>query len=217
MLYETYDRVLWDFNGTLYDDVALCLDSVNLLLAHRGLPKLKNEDAYRAVFCFPVQTYYERIGLPSTGDAFTKIAHEWVEMYRAREKMVLPRRGAENALKQLMLWGIPQGILSATEQRMLEEQIKDVGLGAYFDTILGRSDIYATDKSTIAARYAESHPGERVLMVGDTVHDFETAEAGGFDCILIEGGHQNRETLCTCSCPVVSGFDDLVAYLSSNR
>jgi phosphoglycolate phosphatase len=36
---------------------------------------------------------------------------------------------------------------------------------------------------------------EEVVMVGDTVHDFEVANAMGTDCILIASGHNSRERL----------------------
>lgn len=36
---------------------------------------------------------------------------------------------------------------------------------------------------------------EDTLMVGDTIHDAEVADALGFDCILFAGGHNNEERL----------------------
>ncbi len=214
MRLDQYDRVLWDFNGTLYDDLALCMDCINTMLDRYDLPRLRDADAYREVFCFPVQRYYAQVGLPGEGNAFVKVAHEWLELYRAGEHTVPLRMGTCEALTAIGAFDVPQGVLSATEQRMLEEQIAYVGLAPYFDLVLGRNDIYAADKRQIAVRYAEMHPDERVLMIGDTVHDFETASAGGFDCILVEGGHQNRATLLTCGCPVVGSFEELVTYLT---
>jgi phosphoglycolate phosphatase len=32
-------------------------------------------------------------------------------------------------------------------------------------------------------------------MIGDTVHDYEVAQAMGTDCILISSGHNSRERL----------------------
>ena len=208
-----YDRVLWDFNGTLLDDLRLCMDSVNLLLERRGLPLLADEEAYRRVFGFPVQAYYARLGLPSEGEGYTVAAHEWIAAYRAGEHTVPLRQGSAHLLERLMAAGVPQGVLSATESGMLREQVAGLGIGTYFDCILGREDIYATDKSEIARAFRRAHPVERILMIGDTLHDVDTARAGGFDPVLVEGGHQGRETLLSAGCPVFPDFGALSAWL----
>ena len=51
------DLILWDWNGTLLDDVALCNDALNRLLARYGYPQHYDREGYRAVFGFPVQEY----------------------------------------------------------------------------------------------------------------------------------------------------------------
>lgn len=213
MRIHDFTRIMWDFNGTLLDDVDLCLSGANLLLSRRGLKPLEDREAYRRVFCFPVQAYYARLGLESEGQGFVDAAHEWVEAYRAGEHTAPLRAGALPLLQAIRGAGVAQGVLSATESVMLSEQLAALGIGEYFDLVLGRNDIYATDKSDIAARYAAAHTGERVLMIGDTVHDFETAQCGGFDCVLVEGGHQAKEVLTQCGCPVFDSFAALGAWL----
>ncbi len=214
MLLHHYDRVLWDFNGTLLDDPAHCLRTMNAVLAAHHLPLMADVDAYREVFCFPVQVYYARLGLPGDGEGFVSAAHEWIDIYREGEGDISLRDGAEEVLRFIREAGVPQGVLSATEQTMLEEQVTALGIRHYFDALFGRGDIYATDKSDIAVRYAETHPGEHVLMIGDTIHDFATAEAGGFDCVLVEGGHQSRRVLESCGCPVAESFRALIDHLT---
>lgn len=210
---KQYDRVLWDFNGTLLDDLRLCIDCVNLLLTRRGLALVADEEAYRRVFCFPVQAYYGRLGLPCEGEGYTVAAHEWIAAYRAGESTTTLRAGARPVLEKIRAAGIPQGVLSATEAGMLREQVEALGIGEFFESIAGREDIYATDKSDIARAFRRAHPEERILMIGDTLHDADTARAGGFDCVLIEGGHQGRETLLQAGCPVLAGFAALDAWL----
>lgn len=210
-----YTRVLWDFNGTLIDDVALAVRAANALLARRSLPEIPSYDAYREVFRFPVCEYYEKLGLAREGEAFVRDANEWMEEYRAGEAEIPLRAGILPVLDAVRTAGVPQGVLSATEQGMLEEQVGAMGIRAYFDRLFGREDIFAVDKSDIARRYAADHPGERVLMIGDTLHDAETARAGGFDCVLMEGGHQSRARLASAACPLVETPRDLLAWLTA--
>ena len=44
------ELILWDWNGTLLDDVELCVDALNRLLADFGYPQRYDRDQYRAIF-----------------------------------------------------------------------------------------------------------------------------------------------------------------------
>ena len=56
-----YESIIWDWNGTLLNDVGTAIDSINYLLKDRKLSPL-TLDRYLEVFTFPVQNYYEQIG-----------------------------------------------------------------------------------------------------------------------------------------------------------
>ena len=187
---SNYDYIVWDFNGTLLDDVAHGIACVNSLLAKRNMPTLQSVDAYHSVFCFPIEEYYRRLGLLDVDD-YPTLAAEWVGAYRAKEKELPVRKEAKALLKRLASASVKQIVLSATEVEMLKKQLYYLSLGEYFGEILGRKDYYATDKSDIAIAWREAHPTAHVLMIGDTDHDLKAAQAAGFDCVLVAGGHQS--------------------------
>ena len=56
-----YQHIIWDWNGTLFDDAGVCLDIMNGMLARRNLPHLTPE-RYEEFFDFPVIDYYRRVG-----------------------------------------------------------------------------------------------------------------------------------------------------------
>ena len=56
------ELVLWDWNGTLLDDVELCENALNRLLQRYGYPQRYDHEQYRAIFGFPVEDYYVRAG-----------------------------------------------------------------------------------------------------------------------------------------------------------
>ena len=66
-----------------------------------------------------------------------------------------------------------------------------------FDRACGANDIYAAGKIERGQQMLQTCPivPEDTLMVGDTIHDAEVADALGFDCILFAGGHNNEERL----------------------
>ena len=55
--------VIWDWNGTLLDDLQLCLRLLNELLEESGCPNRYDLEGYREIFGFPVVDYYRRAGL----------------------------------------------------------------------------------------------------------------------------------------------------------
>ena len=51
------ELILWDWNGTLLDDVELCENALNRLLQRYGYPQRYDHEQYRAIFGFPVEDY----------------------------------------------------------------------------------------------------------------------------------------------------------------
>ena len=74
--------IIWDWNGTLLDDLELSLDSVNVLLEERNLPKLTVE-RYKDIFGFPVVNYYVKAGFDFEKEAFEIPAKKYVKLYAA--------------------------------------------------------------------------------------------------------------------------------------
>ena len=74
-----YTHIIWDFNGTVLDDVEAGIRSVNDMLAARGLPVITSVAQYRELFSFPVIDYYRRLGLDvEKEDYYTILAPLWV-------------------------------------------------------------------------------------------------------------------------------------------
>lgn len=68
------ELILWDWNGTLLDDVDLCVDALNRLLAGFGYPQRYDHERYRAIFGFPIEEYYVRAGFDFTKHSFAELA-----------------------------------------------------------------------------------------------------------------------------------------------
>jgi phosphoglycolate phosphatase len=77
--------------------------------------------------------------------------------------------------------------------------------------MVGLDHIYATSKIENGRELIKklgNGKGE-TLFIGDTVHDFEVAVEIGADCILIAGGHQDKETLKSTGVPVYNSLKDI--------
>lgn len=210
----TYDHVIWDFNGTVLDDVAIGIESINQMLAARGLPVLPDVESYRAVFDFPVEDYYRRVGFDFGKEDFkTVLAPEWVALYEKASSRAMLYAGVEPLNRFLRRCGVAQSILSASHTGMIREQLAAQGAQGWFDEIWGTDSILAHGKGGLADAWRTAHSAARALLLGDTTHDFEVARRMGADCILVAAGHHSREKLQACGVPVFSDLLECAAFL----
>lgn len=209
----THTHLVWDFNGTILDDVRLGIDSVNPMLASRGLPTLTTE-TYRAHFGFPVKDYYRHLGFDFDRDDYdTVLAPEWVANYRAGERDCPLVPGVRDTLDAVATRDVHQIMLSASHRAQLLEQLAYHGLSNAFEEIIALDNIHAGGKVALAVAWKDRHPDAHPLFVGDTEHDAEVARAVGADCVLFTGGHQSRDRLAACACPLIDRLEDILAYL----
>jgi phosphoglycolate phosphatase len=185
--------IIWDWNGTLLNDVDACIQATNALLEKRKMQTLGFQ-AYRNVFAFPVIDYYKAIGFNFELESFAALADEYIGHYRKTATTACLQEGAAEILYRFQLQGCRQIILSAMETTSLKKQIKSCGILHFFDDILGSDNIQAYGKIAIARDYFRKveNPSQGVV-IGDTYHDYEVADALGCHCVLVKNGHQNLD------------------------
>ena len=211
---KRYTHVIWDFNGTVLDDVQIGIDSVNIMLAARGLPTVDSVARYRELFDFPVEDYYRRLGFDFEKEDYqTVLAPAWVALYRGRSDLAPLLPGVRELTAALRRQGIRQTILSASETVMMQDQLRERGALAWFDEIVGNDSIHAYGKTGLAAAWRQAHPHAQAVVLGDTTHDHEIAVAMGADCILVAAGHHGEERLKACGVPVVKDLFGAAALL----
>lgn len=199
-----HSLIIWDFNGTILDDVGIGIQAVNKLLLKRNIKPLECVDDYYKVFGFPIIEYYKRLGFDFEKEDYNTVANEWVKEYNALESSAPIRPFVKELLEKIRALGIPQIILSASEKNMLSRQIASLGISEYFDEILGADNIYAYGKQETALDWMKQKKIDSALLIGDTEHDAEVAKAIGASCVLVSGGHQNEKTLKKCGVTVAT-------------
>ena len=159
---KAYTHVIWDFNGTILNDVQVGILCANRLLRAHGLPEIPSVEAYREKFGFPIVDYYRRLGFDFDILPYADLAVEWVAYYLECKKDAVIFEDIPATLQKLKEKGIPQLILSATEVSMLEGQVRDLGIREYFDTLLGLENIQAYSKEEIGRRWIGEHSEARL-------------------------------------------------------
>ncbi len=212
---DFYTYCIWDFNGTILDDVALGMRSVNTLLEERGIPVIPSREAYRKRFDFPIIDYYIDLGFDFSNEPYEVVAELWVEQYMKNlgDAKLFPDVSA--TLDFFDKKGVKQTVISASERGMLKHQLDGLGISERFEEILGIDNIYGDSKLDIAKDWRERHPSERVMFIGDTTHDFSTAQVLGADCFIVCAGHQCKERFEGMNVRLFGSLSELTDYLSS--
>ena len=210
-----YDHVIWDWNGTLFDDVELVVDIMRGMLARRDLGEFDVE-RYRELFTFPVRDYYARVGFDFEREPFEELAVEFIDAYVSRWRDYSFRPDAWSVSDALHERGVSQSILSAAEQGLLDDSTSHFGLTDRMTALVGIDDHHAVTKLDhgLAFLHRLHVPVDRVLFIGDTEHDHEVATAMGVDCALVEHGHARRDRLEATGAPTFASLTALLASLA---
>ena len=75
-----YKDIFLDFNGTIINDLDLCVELLNVFLKEQG----KNElsiDEYKHVFKFPIRQYYMDAGIDFNIESYESLAIRFIRAY----------------------------------------------------------------------------------------------------------------------------------------
>jgi phosphoglycolate phosphatase len=211
------NTIIWDWNGTLLNDIDYCVSTMNSLLADRNLPLLDTKK-YREVFSFPVKEYYQTIGFDFTKEDFSIPAHQFIDLYTRNFDSCPLQNSAVEVLSFLQEKGVRQFVLSAMEHEMLEKTLEMKGITRFFEGVAGLQDHYAVSKIEQGKQLINDFKIdiEKTWLIGDTIHDFEVATDLGIKCILIANGHQSIKRLQKTGGIVIGDINQLKTNNFSN-
>lgn len=218
-------HVVWDWNGTLFDDQNLVTAATNASLRAVG-SALLDPERYRDLYRRPLQDFYfAMVGRPYTEAEWQLINRAFARTYAAG----LEGCGlAADAVTAMDSWA-PQGqsLLSMYDHEKLVPLVDAFGLATRLVRVDGRPP---TPDYGPKAKYLSAHltrlrsrdPGlapERVALVGDCVDDAVAALEVGATAVLYTGGSSSRANLeaAGLGLPVVDTLTEAVAVLRDVR
>jgi len=208
---DRFGGIIWDWNGTLLNDTELCVRTMNEMLLKRNLQQL-TVAGYKDVFSFPVKDYYQKIGFDFDTEPFEIPALEFIDLYNSRVNSCKLHENSITVLKHFQSIGIRQLILSAMKQDALDQCLVQHQIGHFFEHVSGLDNHYAASKLENGQQLISElnlNP-EELVLIGDTVHDFEVASNLSAQCILIANGHQSRKILETTGVQVIDEIGQLI-------
>ena len=196
------DHLVWDWNGTLLDDLTLVVTSTNAAFAAIGGPEV-DADGHRRQFRRPIAEYYgEILGRVVDQAEFERLDDVFHEAYRVGLTSCSLAADAAAAIKA---WDGGQSLLSMWFHDELVPAVETYGLTGLFTRIDGlRATVGGGFKSGHLARHLDELgvPGERAVLIGDSIDDAHAADSVGAKAVLYTGGFTDPDRLRASGYPV---------------
>lgn len=197
--------LIWDWNGTLLDDVDAAVAALNRMLVKRGVAPTTRE-YYRAHFGFPVRPFYAELGVDLEKCDWDGICEDFHAFVAEEPQTVRP--AAREALEAARSAGFRQCILSALREDLLRRDVRKAGLAEFFQSVCGVDNLDGASKLSRGKELVAALGDGGFCFIGDTLHDAEVARALGGACVLVACGHQRGDRLAAAGVPVA---EDLVS------
>lgn len=208
-----YRFLIWDWNGTLYDDLDISFGAVNDMLAARNEPAL-DLPTFLSYIDTPIIRFYEK-AFDLTKEDFASLADEYYRIYCAyAEKLPVPTELADT-VKELDKAGATQVVVSGYEHTELIRLMKKWNVESYFAEISGSGDRNAPPKAKRVTDIIKKHgfAPEECVIIGDTDQEINAAKEIGIDCITVGWGHQPLEYVRSFGCPMAMTYAELKSML----
>ncbi|MCX4508726.1 HAD hydrolase-like protein [Streptomyces sp. NBC_01619] len=206
-------HLVWDWNGTLLDDIHTVIEATNASFAEIGLGPITLE-RYRELYCVPVPLFYERLmGRLPTDDEWAVMDAVFHKHYWQRADACVLTAGAAELLAERQEAGRTQSLLSLAPHEHLIPIVRRHGIEARFVRVDGRIGASHTGKTEHMVRHLaalEGVPPERIVVVGDAVDDAVAAAHVGAKAVLYTGGSHSRASLEAAGVPVVDSLAEAV-------
>jgi phosphoglycolate phosphatase-like HAD superfamily hydrolase len=211
-------HVVWDWNGTLFDDLDIVVAAVNVSLRAVGAGPI-DADRYREVYQRPLHRFYETLlGRPVPPEEMASIDLDFHDAYHALLDQARLTVDARRAVDLVAARGQTQSVLSMWWHDRLVPAVRYFALDDYMLAVDGHRGPAGASKQNHLARHVEQlvrlFPGRvesrGMTVIGDVTDDADAARAVGVGCVLYDGGSQPRAALESTGAPVASSLIEAV-------
>ena len=211
----SYDKIMFDLDGTLIHSMPGIVRSLRLAMADMGLPE--RDDTYmRNLIGPPFQ-----LGFPKYLGLHGKDVERMISLYMRyasevfpQEGMISPFPGTLDLLSALHSGGRCVGIVTSKGAKPANEQIDQIGFRPYLSFVMTADDRGNGEKTELLRRTCDALGRDGMVMVGDRFYDLDAARACGVDSIGVLYGYASSEEIHNCDPTyIVSTMDELHALL----
>jgi len=206
-----YDLVVFDWNGTLLNDLPLVYASVQKIF---GVYKLTPPtlEQYRSEITSDFMKFYWSHGMPDyvTKEDLNKIRSHFFTLHW---NDVLLHNNAALILEYISNLGLRLSIVSSEISSVLENRLEQFSLRKFFDLVHGSS----WDKEVVLKETLNHFkiPPEQSVYIDDTFDGITAAKNVGMKTIAFTGGYNSRERILAAKPDfIIDSLDQLISYIN---
>jgi phosphoglycolate phosphatase-like HAD superfamily hydrolase len=215
------EHIVWDWNGTLLDDFAICLEAARQACQRVGGVGV-DADRYRRHYTRPVRVFYDRLfRRPVTDPEWRSITEIYHTHYSCAVADARLRDGALEILERVYQQGITQSLLSMSEHDALVPLVRRHELDRWLVLVQGSARASRTESKRLVLREHLDEVGRRrgrhldpaaVLLIGDALDDRDAAAQVGAACVLLDDGLFDPAALCPAGCAIAKDLRRAVEF-----
>lgn len=212
-----YDIVLWDLDGTIMDSAEGIYLSFEHTFAEMGLVAPDRSELRRFLGPHLLYTFGELLGF--TPENTRRAIDIYREQYHAVGAFAgEPYPGVVDLVDEVRRAGVTTALATSkalTASRLVTQhfdldRLFDIyGCATDDDERKTKADVLEFVLNELDDRGLSS---DRIVLVGDRIHDVEGAQEFGMDCVLVEWGYGSPEEFATAT-ESVATVDDLRQFL----
>lgn len=203
-LLSRVSAIVFDWNGTIVDDLDRAVDATNAVLEWSGCEAL-DRDGFVAAFCLPLNHFFTGLGIAE--DALATVTSKWNNELAARRAPLQPWIG--ELLEICKELGLLTGVISAAAETALEADMHACDLTHAFSFVLGS----VHDKSA-ALRAISAPVNGTVIYIGDTEYDMAAAAGAGAIGLAYTHGYRPASALAsTSAAALIADYRALIGAL----
>ena len=182
-------NIIFDWSGTLVDDLPAVLKASNFVLAQAGKPEM-SLDTFRAEFSLPFKKFYDR-HTPEV--PMTQLESWFHASFKDAQTSVIELPHARAFLKFCRAKKFRTFLLSTVHADYFKEQCRVTGFDAFLDKPY--TDVWDKRKKIHEILAENDLRADETLFIGDMEHDIETAKHGGVHSCAVLTGYNTLEQL----------------------
>lgn len=187
--------VIFDFDGTIADSFAMCIEILNKLAEENGVSDVFGKDkTIEDLRNFSLKELILKVGIPMIMLVF--IIRKWQQRVASSIKDLHTFPEMKKVLQSLKKTGFTLGIISSNSKQNIETFLKlnDLEL---FDFVYSENNLFGKSRTFNHCLTKMNLNANEVIYVGDETRDIEAAHQSGIKIIAVTWGFNSKKLLQT--------------------
>lgn len=182
-------HLLFDFDGTLVDSLAIGMKAFNIIGRRRGFPAIEPQDLDH-LMRMPIRDRFRHYGVP-----MVQLPALAVEFYREYKRLLVDLDffdGIPEMLVKLKEAGCQLSVMSSNDPEIITTFMDCHGMNV-FHRIIGSNRLFGKDRMIRRYMRREKIAPDQILYVGDELRDIEACKRAGIPIIWVSYGFDHQE------------------------